>query len=71
MTRDRTPTFRFKSSLTPATFQCKLDGGSFKACSSPDTLARLSLGRHTFKVRAIHAGSTDPTPASRTFKVVT
>jgi hypothetical protein len=70
MTRDRTPTFRFKSSLTPATFQCKLDGGSFKACSSPDTLARLSLGRHTFKVRAIHAGSTDPTPASRTFKVV-
>ena len=70
MTMDRTPTFKFKSSLTPATFKCRLDGGAFKACSSPDTLARLSLGQHTFKVRATHAGATDPTPASRTFKVV-
>ncbi|MGH2966350.1 MAG: hypothetical protein ACRDMH_13370 [Solirubrobacterales bacterium] len=70
MTRDRTPTFKFKSSLTPATFKCQLDGGALKACSSPDTLPRLSLGQHTFKVRATHAGSTDPTPASRTFKVV-
>jgi hypothetical protein len=70
MTRDRTPTFKFTSSQTPATFACKLDGGVFKPCSSPDTLARLSLGQHTFKVRATHAGSTDPSPASRTFKVV-
>jgi hypothetical protein len=70
MIRDRTPTFKFKSSLTPATFQCQLDGGSLKPCSSPDTLSRLSLGQHTFKVRATHAGSTDPTPAARTFKVV-
>jgi hypothetical protein len=69
-TTDRTPTFRFKSSQTPATFACRLDGGSFKPCSSPKTFSRLSLGRHTFKVRAIHAGLTDPTPASRTFNVV-
>ena len=69
-TTDRTPTFRFKSSLTPATFECKLDGGSFKRCSSPDTLPRLSLGMHTFKVRATHNGAADPTPARRTFKVV-
>ncbi len=70
MTRDRTPTFAFKSSLVPATFTCRLDGGSFKACSSPDTLPRLALGQHTFKVRATRAGATDPTPASRTFKVI-
>jgi hypothetical protein len=69
-TMDRTPTFRFKSTPGPATFQCKLDGGAFKACSSPRTLPRLSLGQHTFKVRATHAGATDPTPASRTFRVV-
>jgi hypothetical protein len=70
MTMDRTPTFKFKSSLTPATFKCRLDGGAYKVCSSPDTLPRLSLGQHTFKVRATHAGATDPTPASKTFKVV-
>ena len=69
-TTDRTPTFKFKSSLTPATFKCKLDGGLFKACSSPHTLPQQSLGPHTFKVRAIHNGATDPTPASRSFTVV-
>jgi len=69
-TTDRTPTFKFKSSLTPATFACTVDGGTFTSCSSPKTLARLGLGQHTFKVRATHSGITDPTPASRTFKVV-
>jgi hypothetical protein len=69
-TTDRTPTFKFKSDQTPATFRCKLDSGSFQSCSSPDTLQRLALGRHTFKVRAKHAGATDPTPATRSFKVV-
>jgi hypothetical protein len=69
-TTDRTPTFQFKSSLTPATFTCRLDGGSFQPCSSPDTIGPLSLGPHTFRVRATHAGATDPTPAIRSFTVV-
>jgi hypothetical protein len=69
-TTDRTPTFKFKSSLTPATFACRIDGGASKPCTSPNTLARLSLGQHTFKVTATHSGISDPTPASRTFKVV-
>ena len=69
-TTDRTPTFKFKSSLTPATFGCRIDGGASKPCSSPHTLARLSLGQHTFKVTATHSGIRDPTPASRTFKIV-
>jgi hypothetical protein len=67
---DRTPTLKFKSSLTPATFKCKVDGGAFKASSRLDALARLSLGQHTFKVPATHGGATDPTPASRTFMVL-
>ncbi|MGH2925770.1 MAG: hypothetical protein ACRDK1_07345 [Solirubrobacterales bacterium] len=69
-TSDRTPTFKFNSTLTPATFACRIDGGASKPCSSPHTLARLSLGQHTFKVTATHSGISDPTPASRTFKVV-
>ena len=69
-TTDRTPTFKFKSTQTPATFRCKLDRKPFKSCSSPDTLHRLTFGKHTFKVRATNAGFTDPTPAKKTFKVV-
>ena len=70
-TTDRTPTFQFHSPGHPgATFKCKLDGSAFTACSSPDTLARLALGRHTFQVEAILNGAKDPTPAKRSFRVV-
>jgi hypothetical protein len=69
-TTDHTPTFSFKSDLTPATFECRVDSAAFASCVSPFTTARLSLGMHVFKVRATHAGSTDPTPAQRSFNVV-
>lgn len=69
-------TFTFKGSdnLTPAgslTFQCKLDGGAFGACSSPKNYANLAIGTHTFKVRAKdQAGNVDPTPASFTWTIL-
>ena len=69
-TTDRTPTFKFTSTINPATFECKLDSGAFKSCDSPLTTKKLSLGKHTFKVRAIAGGVTDPTPASASFKVI-
>ena len=69
-TTDRTPTFKFKSTESPATFKCKLDSKPFKSCTSPDTLRRLKFGKHTFKVRATSGGFTDSTPAKKTFKVV-
>jgi hypothetical protein len=71
-TRDRTPTFKFGASVAGATFTCSLDAGPFSRCSGPGashTTAPLRDGSHTFRVRGILAGATDPTPASRTFTV--
>jgi DNA-binding beta-propeller fold protein YncE len=70
-TTDRTPTYRFTSSEANSTFQCKVDDGAWKSCTSPRTLGKQSFGRHVFKVRARDAvGTFDPTPAKRRFKVV-
>jgi hypothetical protein len=71
-TNDPTPTFGFSSSEGGSTFQCKVDAGSYRACSSPRTTAHLADGSHTFYVRAVDAvGNIDPTPATRTFTVRT
>ena len=70
-THDRTPTFRFASDEPGSTFQCKLDNKPFRPCRSPFTTKRLSLGHHTFKVRARDdSGKLDPSPASYGFKVI-
>jgi hypothetical protein len=69
---DRTPTFGFSSNESSASFQCKVDGGSFASCSSPRTTSSLSNGSHTFQVRAKDtANNLDPSPASRSFTVDT
>jgi hypothetical protein len=69
-TRDRTPSFRFRSDQATATFQCAIDHQAFKACRSPFTTKRLGFGRHSFAVRAVAAGAADPSPATQSFKVV-
>jgi hypothetical protein len=69
-TRDRTPTFRFTSSLPGSTYLCRLDSGGFKGCRSPFTAHRLGLGRHTFEVEArAPDGATDRSQATYRFKI--
>jgi hypothetical protein len=70
-TQDSTPTFRFSSSEPGSTFRCRVDASAFTPCTSPRTTAPLAAGAHVFRVRARDpAGNIDPTPASRSFKVV-
>jgi hemolysin type calcium-binding protein/Big-like domain-containing protein len=71
-TNDPTPTFTISSSETGSRFRCRVDSGSYAACSSPKTTSHLTDGSHTFYVRATDpAGNLDPTPASHTFTVRT
>jgi len=61
---DPAPVFWFTSTDPSATFECKVDAGSFASCSSPRTTAHLTDGSHTFSVRAVDAeGNPDPSPA--------
>ena len=69
-TNDNTPTFTFSGGGT--SFECRVDGGTFAACTSPFTTGTLSDGTHTFDVRAKNAaGTVDPTPGTQTFIVDT
>jgi parallel beta-helix repeat protein len=66
-------TFSFTGSDNETTaaalrFECRLDSqneADFMGCSSPQTYTNLSIGTHTFDVRAIDlSDNLDPTPAS-------
>jgi hypothetical protein len=65
--------FSGTDNVTPAgslTFQCSLDGAAYVSCTSPKAYSGLSVGSHTFNVKATdQAGNTDPTPASQTWVI--
>jgi hypothetical protein len=63
--------FAFASTEPGATFECKLDGGSYGACVSPKSYSGLSLGSHTFSVRSTDtSANVDPSPASMTWTIL-
>jgi large repetitive protein len=57
-TNDKSPSFAFTAS-EPSTFQCKVDGGAFSGCTSPQNYGNLAGGAHTFAIKATDlAGNT-------------
>ena len=71
-TQDTTPIFAFSSPEAGATFQTRLNGGSWSTETSPLTLGPLAENTYTLEVRATDiAGNIDASPASFTFTVDT
>ncbi len=64
LTRSTSIDVAFGSTTADATFECRLDGGTWSACASPIHYAALSDGAHGFDVRA-HGptGLVDASPA--------
>ena len=52
-----------------ATFQCRLDAGTWATCTSPKTYGVLTNGSHTFDVRALDGATNVGATASRTWAV--
>jgi len=73
-TRKRTAVFRFLDATGDApgtSFQCRIDRRSWKPCSTPFRVKRLSRRGHLFQVKAVDpAGNREQKPAKRRFKVI-
>ena len=62
-------TFAFGAS-EPSSFACRVDAGTWSACSSPKSYSSMPPGPHQFDVRATDAaGNVDATPAERDWSV--
>ena len=69
-TTETDATFTFSADDASASFECRLDGGTWAACASPETLSGLAPGAHVFEVRALDpAGNADATPAAHGWTV--
>jgi Big-like domain-containing protein len=72
LTNQTVASFSFVSSKLNSTFECKLDGAGFKACTdtSPVLYTGLDDGQHTFAVRATNVSTGPPTEYTWTVDTV-
>ncbi len=71
LTDQTSATFAFSSNEADSTFECKLDGGAWESCATGKRYEGLSVGAHTFQVRATdRARNTDATPATHTWRII-
>jgi hypothetical protein len=63
----RSATFAFSGN--GGAFECSLDAGAYAPCTSPTTYTGLSEGQHSFRVRAVGAGSQRGTAESYTWTI--
>lgn len=69
-TTSTSASFSFTAGEPGATFQCKLDAGSYSSCTSPKSYTGVATGAHTFSVRATDpASNVDATPATASWTV--
>ena len=62
--------FGFSANEGGASFECKLDSGSWASCASPRAYSSLRRGTHQFSVRAKDAeGNVDPSPATSSWTI--
>lgn len=62
-------TFTFTEAEETAIVECRLDSDAFAPCTSPEDLAGLSAGSHTFQARAVDTVGNISTSASYTWVV--
>ena len=60
----RQPTFTFAANEPGSTFECRIDGGPLKACTSPYKTPPLSDGRHVLEIRATDSAENVGEPSS-------
>ncbi len=52
-----------------ASYQCRIDSGSYSSCSSPRSYASLASGSHTVDIRATDTAGNTGSPASYTWTI--
>ena len=63
-------TFGGIDNVAVASYECRLDGSAYSACTSPKSYSGLGQGSHTVNVRAVDsAGNVDASPASHSWTV--
>ena len=64
-------TFTFTDAEPGVSFECRIDGGAYTACTSPKSYSNLTNGSHTFQVRALDAVGNASSAASYIWSVQT